>query len=748
MKKNLFILVIILFLFPCTLGMSASSSQLIVPSLDEIKTEEQVAIIVYSDDADLQVEKEKLKAQGVAIRYIFNYALKGFSVEATNDKLAQIERNQTIHHLTTVKNYTVQAENDNIQLIGGEAIRGYFDDDNHRLTGEGVKVGVIDTGIDYRHPDLRISYGGGKDLVDQDDDPMETVNMGRLDTLHGTHVAGIIAANGKVKGVAPKAEVIAYRALGPGGSGTTEQVLQAIEQAMKDKVDVINLSLGNNVNGPDLPISLALNKAVDSGIVAVTSSGNSGPGIWSVGSPGTAAKAISVGASTPTLKVPYLHIGKKEMKLYPMQGTIPWDLNKSFELYNGGIGKEEQLKGANGKVVIVERGELTFTEKSKNAKEAGALALLIYNNTPGSFMGNLEELLDIPVVSLTKEDGEEINQELSQAKRLYGQTVIKEEKDILAEFSSRGPVTSTWEIKPDVVAPGVAINSTVPGGYTPLQGTSMAAPHVAGAAALLIQAHPEWRPEQVKAALMNTALSMVNEDGTPYRTFEQGAGRIQLKEALMTSTLIYPSSIQFGKFKLSEQHHDHVAKITVENTTDEKQSYAFEIPKKQKGIEWRLPLSFMLEPNEKKTISLHMIVNPKELTEKLADGTIRLNSNKQTIQLPYLYVLEEPDYPRVMGFSFGKGDSKKTYRYEVYLPGGAEEFGIALFDSTSLTFIGMLDWKKDVKKGQVEEDLVISDLPQPGLYIAKVFARKSGQEDWIETRLFIGANGELEMIGN
>lgn len=95
-------------------------------------------------------------------------------------------------------------------------------------------------------------------------------------------------------------------------------------------------------------------------------------------------------------------------------------------------------------------------------------------------MGNLEELLDIPVVSLTKADGEEINQELSQAKRLYGQTVIKEEKDILAEFSSRGPVTSTWEIKPDVVAPGVAINSTVPGGYTPLQGTSMAAPHVAG----------------------------------------------------------------------------------------------------------------------------------------------------------------------------------------------------------------------------------------------------------------------------
>ncbi|PAF13721.1 hypothetical protein CHH61_24650, partial [Shouchella clausii] len=81
--------------------------------------------------------------------------------------------------------------------------------------------------------------------------------------LHGTHVAGIIAANGRIQGVAPEATIIAYRALGPGGSGTTEQVIAAIEQAIKDKVDVLNLSLGNNVNGPDLPISMALNKAVE-----------------------------------------------------------------------------------------------------------------------------------------------------------------------------------------------------------------------------------------------------------------------------------------------------------------------------------------------------------------------------------------------------------------------------------------------------------------------------------------------------
>jgi len=103
---------------------------------------------------------------------------------------------------------------------------------------------------------------------------METTKVGA--TLHGTHVAGIIAANGRMQGVAPEADIYAYRALGPGGQGTTEQVIEAIERAVEDGVDIINLSLGNSVNGPDWPTSEALDKAVELGVVAVTSNGNSG----------------------------------------------------------------------------------------------------------------------------------------------------------------------------------------------------------------------------------------------------------------------------------------------------------------------------------------------------------------------------------------------------------------------------------------------------------------------------------------
>src|SRR5699024_5954527 len=104
-------------------------------------------------------------------------------------------------------------------------------------------------GIDYNHPDLELNYRGGYDLVDLDEDPMETTPEEGIPTSHGSHVAGIIAANGELQGVAPDAEIYAYRALGPGGRGTSVQVIAAMEKAAENGADVINLSLGNNVNG-------------------------------------------------------------------------------------------------------------------------------------------------------------------------------------------------------------------------------------------------------------------------------------------------------------------------------------------------------------------------------------------------------------------------------------------------------------------------------------------------------------------
>lgn len=666
------------------------------------------------------------------LRYIFQEALYGFSVKGKRESMERLAaQNKQIIHISPVNNYQAEME-DSVKMIGAEEIRRYFDKNNNRLTGKGVTVGVIDTGIDYRHPDLRRNYGGGHDLVDGDDDPMETKYDGRPGkaTHHGTHVAGIIAGNGKIQGVAPEAKIIAYRALGPGGTGTTEQILAAIEQATKDKVDIMNLSLGNDVNGPDLPISLALNRVVDKGIVAVAASGNSGPNVWTVGAPGTATKAISVGASTPTLEIPYLLMEGKRIKIRiePMTGSQKWIFTHTIKIIDAGMGTKRDLEKANGKIALIKRGGLTFTEKAKNAQEAGAVAVLIYNNTAGSFVGNLQAPVAIPVGSLTKGDGEFLKEQGEQSVQLN----LIEEKDRLADFSSRGPVTESWEMKPDIVAPGVAIHSTIPGGYLSLQGTSMAAPHVAGACALLKQAHPDWSPIKIKAAIMNTAKPLWKKEHTRYHTYEQGAGRLQVNEAVKPESLVIPSSIQFGKFLVADQKNKQKAYVNVENTSGKPLRYSFQIPEQTEGVRWTFPFSFTLDPGEKKEVEMELEVEPGFFKKKIYDGYVALNAGSKTIQIPYIFVLEEPDYPRVMGFDFGEGDKPGSFRYEVYLPGGAEEFGIALFHEEDFRFAGFLDSGRNMKKGLIRKEIAANELPTEGAYIAKVFAKKARKEDFIE----------------
>ncbi|MDQ0200869.1 S8 family serine peptidase [Neobacillus ginsengisoli] len=736
---------LILLLFVLVLSVqSPTYAHTLTPPPIPKDVQETIAIVVLDNPKSEQEIRQFLAPyKDIQLRHIFQEAIYGFSVKGTQDSIARL----ALHHkqiltISPVAEYRAETE-EGVKIIGGEEVRKLFDKKNERLTGKGVTVGVIDTGVDYTHPDLRRNYAGGHDLVDGDNDPMETRAIGKA-TLHGTHVAGIIAGNGKIQGVAPEAKIIAYRALGPGGGGTTEQVLAAIEQAIKDKVDIVNLSLGNDINGPDLPISLALNRAVDKGITAVAASGNSGPNVWTVGSPGTASKAISVGASTPTMEIPYLLIEgmRDRFKLQPMEGSEKWALDRSVEIVDGGIGMKEELKNVQGKMVLIKRGRLTFTAKAQNAIAAGAKAVIIYNNMSGSFIGNLETPSSIPVGSLSKHDGDILSKEMKN-KRLSARLNIIEEKDRLAEFSSRGPVTGTWEIKPDIVAPGVAINSTVPGGYLSLQGTSMAAPHVAGACALIKQAHPDWTPAEIKAALMNTAKPLVKNTGVPgqvpiyYRTYEQGAGRLQVDDAVKAESLVTPSSIKFGKFAFGDQRAVHKVNLHVGNVSNQQLRYSFAVPEHVDGLEWRFPLMFTLAPKQARDITIELKVEPMVFKGKIQDGYLSLHAGANEIRIPYIYVLEEPDYPRVMGFDFGEGDKPDQYHYEVYLPGGAEEFGIALFNPGDYRFVGFLDTGRNLKKGLIKKDIPVEQLPAEGTYLAKVFAKKANQEDFIETMITI-----------
>ena len=726
--KKVYALTLVLMIGVSSAASAASFQLPPLPKKDE--TENIIAIVIAKADKDYrQLSRDISDIPGIRLRNIYEYALNGFSIEGPRKQIEALQASEKVEIVSELSTYQTTVD-ESVPFIGGEEIRGYFDAQNHRLTGSGVKVGVIDTGIDYNHPDLKKVYKGGRDLVDQDDDPMETIGSPLVATAHGTHVAGIIAANGNLKGVAPEAQIYAYRALGPGGTGDTESVIAAIDATIRDKMDIINLSLGNSINGPDLPITLALNRAVEQGITAVVSSGNAGPNAWTVGSPGTSSKAISVGASSPPIKSPYLQVGLganvKDLPLYAVMGTKSWKFASYRQLANGGYGRPSDLKDVKNKIVLVKRGKINMTEKILNVQREGGIAVIIANNGDAPILYRVEMPVQIPAVWITKNDGEFLVSHWRRNKQQSIKMVYKEEADLLAPFSSRGPVTVSWEIKPDLVAPGIAIDSTIPGGHVALQGTSMSAPHVTGAAALLKQAHPNWTPEQIKSALMTTAKHLRNKEGNYYKTYEQGAGRLQLHEAVNVDTFFYPSSITLGLFDKKEGENKHIKKLVVENTNEAVQHYSFSIPKDEKGLNWNLPLAFSLQPNEKKEVEIGLSINAKELEKGMYDGYLGVHEGAKTLYIPYLYLKEEPNYPKIMGFQFSDGDNLDSYRYEMYVPCGGDEMMIALYDFSSLRFKGFLDYSTPAPSGFVQKEVPRSRLPEPGIYHAVISIKKAG----------------------
>ncbi|HZH58577.1 MAG TPA: S8 family serine peptidase [Metabacillus sp.] len=735
-KKRVCILLFMTFFLCQTVEGVAFPNRPPLPEVDEDQIQKMMVIV---REEEFEEMKESLSPHpNVVIHQTYQHVFYGFSIEGPVRELDKIKENQAVIHWSPIVSYASQID-ESVPFIGGEEVRGLFDSGDHRLTGKGIKVAVIDTGIDYEHPDLRRNYAGGYDVIDGDQDPLETSDVRGEGTIHGTHVAGIIAANGKLRGMAPEADIYAYRALGPGGMGTSDQVIAAIDLAIKDKVDIINLSLGNNVNGPDWPTSLALDRAVESGIVAVTSSGNSGPDLWTVGSPGTSSKAISVGASSPPIHLPFLSISglKNPIPIHLLQGAKPWDLKSLDEMVYVGLGREDDFKESiKGKIALIERGKIPFTEKVVNAKKRGAKAVIIFNNVKGNFAGSLEVPLDISVASISKKDGIAIKKLLNY--RPVVRTIYEKEEDELADFSSRGPVTTTWAIKPDIVAPGVAIDSTIPDGYLSLHGTSMAAPHVAGACALIKQAHPNWSPEQIKASLMNTAIKLQDDKGRKLAPNEQGAGRINVKQAIEAEVLIYPGSLTFGQFDTNHPRTKKTETVIIDNQSNVKKTITFQTPKNKPGIRWVLPNKIVIKPGEKKQVEVGVDITPSQMKQGINEGWLTIYQGETVTEIPYAYVIDEPDYPRIMGFELTYGDTPDTFKYQMYLPGGADEAGIALYDPDSLAFVGYLDWLYEAPRGLIEGEMKAEDLKVPlGNYKAIVFANKNGQENYLETDILL-----------
>ncbi len=483
--------------------------------------------------------------------------------------------------------------------------------------GTGTIVAVLDSGVDYTHPSLGGGFGeghkvvAGHDFANGDDDPMD-------DNGHGTHVAGIIAGTGDsaapVTGVAPGAQLTAYKVMNARGEGWESDIIAGLEAATDPdnpyRADVVNMSLGGPGDGTD-PLGLAATAATEAGVVVVASAGNSGPGAHTMGSPALADGVLSVGASASALVLPTARLAaprEEPIATYrvPFSASAP-TTPAVGELVDVGDGDEEdydRVGDVTGKVVAYRQNlpaNVTdvapwMIEQARLAEERGAIALLAYIDNFGGpvLMGEdpgapsaLESaaaepgVVDVPlpsnaisgddfrldrlvVMSLLESQWDVLKRDLAAGPvsvEISGEDVT----DQVLAFSSRGP-SPDYSIEPDLVAPGFEIMSAIPTawwepGQYRLSGTSMAAPHVAGAAALLRQLRPDDVVGDVNARL--TGSSAPVEAGPTIA----GAGRLDVAAAAAADLIASPASVSLGLADLTTTTIGDTGSTTLRNTS-------------------------------------------------------------------------------------------------------------------------------------------------------------------------------------
>ena len=499
--------------------------------------------------------------------------------------------------------------------------------------GSGIIVSIIDTGIDLNHPDLEGQIIGGYDFVDNDEIPEDTNG-------HGTQVAGIIASNGNLKGIAPNSKILMYKVSEDGESVPSHLIIKAIEKSIEDNADIINISLG--INQTNTKIDQVVNKAVKNNIFVVTAAGNFGPELSTIGSPGINPNAITVGATfnnvTSSL-VSTFEIEDKTFNVFPMVGTQALTEPITSQIIFGKYGRVNDLLENNfqDSIILIERGSdieneiVYFSDKEKNAANVGARAIIVYNNEPGIFFGELiHEYVDegyeptIPALSVSRDDGLIIKEILQSGTK--GTLDVFYHPDFVAYFSSRGPV-SPFYIKPDLVAPGAFINTTdTDGNYKISSGTSFAAPHVAGTAALILQKNPELTPQELKSILMTTSEIVYDQFDDRFPIEVSGNGRINASKAINAELIIMPPNLIFD---LSSTNQIQTKYLKINGIDGESMSIRFE----ESG---NADFDYNLEDE-------NLVINAKLTEQSLGDFESRvvINHNEIDYHIPIIVRVSE-----------------------------------------------------------------------------------------------------------
>jgi hypothetical protein len=419
----------------------------------------------------------------------------------------------------------------------------------------------------------------------------------------------------------------AYRVFGCEGSTTDDVMIAAMERILRDRMDVLNMSIGDAFNNwPGSPTAAASSRLVKKGVVVVASIGNSGAnGIFAAGAPGVGDRVIGVASFDNThIKLPFFtvspdgtHIGYTAATgapAAPKTGSLPMARTGTTTTANDAC-SALPAGSLTGKAVLIRRGTCTFFTKANNARNAGAAAVVLYNNVAGRVNPTVAgtPAITIPVVAVSDTEGALINGRIATAGVATPVTLTWTNQlesfpnatgNLISSFSSFG-LAADLTLKPDIGAPGGFIFSTLPleqGGYGSLSGTSMSSPHVAGGVALLLQSRADmrrhhgdddddgndesWRrgddddrnlarAEDVRDILQNSADPRL-WFGNPSLGFldnvhRQGAGMLDILGAVQSATFIKP-----GKLSLGEGTGPITKRITIRNNGRMSVTYTFD----------------------------------------------------------------------------------------------------------------------------------------------------------------------------